>query len=54
MNGESEPHPIMICHLMARMMVAIGEDRGLPLVSLSRMRRIIIVGTGTEIRPRLA
>ena len=54
MNGESEPHPIMISHLMARMMVAIGEDRGLPLVSLSRMRRIIIVGTGTEIRPRLA
>ena len=54
MNGESELRPILISHMMARMMVATGEDRGLPLASLSRMRRIIIVSAGTKIRPRSA
>ena len=52
MNGESKLHPILTSHLMVRMMVATGEDRGLPLASLSRMRGIIIISARIETHPR--
>ena len=50
MHGEDELHLSLTPFLIVRRMIAIVVDRGLLLVSLSRMKRNITMNVGTRAR----